>query len=238
MQDSYDVVIVGAALTGSAIAYFLAENPDFNGSVLLVERDPRSARAATSLSASAIRSQFSTPLNVQIARWSYQFMMELGDRMQVDGQGPAPNFHPGGYLLIAATPEQAETLRLNHDIQRVNGADVVLWSGDEVAQAFPHLNVAHIRLASYGRSGEGWFDNTALMGGFRNKARQLDVDLIRDEVIGITRNGDRITGVTLASGGTIAAGAVVNAAGCGVTSCADGGPRYPHRDPQTNGFRP
>lgn len=169
MADKYDVVIIGAAATGSAIAYFLAANPDFDGSVLLVERDPTFARAATSLSASAIRSQFSTPLNVQISRFSHRFMMDFAETMQIDGQRPQLNFHPGGYLFLARTPAQAEMLRLNHAVQVANGADVVLWDGAQTADAFPHLNTQDVVLASYGRSGEGWFDNTALMGGFRDK---------------------------------------------------------------------
>ena len=55
MDQSYDVVIVGGAVIGSSVAYFLSANPDFRGSVLVVERDPTYARAATSLSSSSIR---------------------------------------------------------------------------------------------------------------------------------------------------------------------------------------
>jgi len=39
-SNSYDVVIVGGAIYGSSVAWFLANNPDFNGSILVVERDP------------------------------------------------------------------------------------------------------------------------------------------------------------------------------------------------------
>ena len=38
-RTSYDVVIVGGAVVGSSTAYFLATNPDFNGSVLVIEKD-------------------------------------------------------------------------------------------------------------------------------------------------------------------------------------------------------
>jgi len=39
-HSSYDVVIVGGAIYGSAVAWFLADNPDFDGSILVVEKDP------------------------------------------------------------------------------------------------------------------------------------------------------------------------------------------------------
>jgi len=38
------------------------------------------------------------------------------------------------------------------------------------------------------------------MFGFRNKAREQGGEFIKDEVVGIGREGDRVTSVTLASG--------------------------------------
>ncbi|WP_372801256.1 FAD-dependent oxidoreductase, partial [Paracoccus seriniphilus] len=74
MNDSYDVVIIGGAVIGSAVAYFLTANPDFNGSVLVVERDPSYQKAATSLSSSSIRVQFSNPINVRISQYGSEFI--------------------------------------------------------------------------------------------------------------------------------------------------------------------
>ncbi|HEY4804780.1 MAG TPA: FAD-dependent oxidoreductase, partial [Paraburkholderia sp.] len=53
IKPHYDVVIVGGAVVGSATAYFLAENPDFNGSVLVIERDWTYAKSATALSSAS-----------------------------------------------------------------------------------------------------------------------------------------------------------------------------------------
>ena len=55
MKPQHDVVIVGGAVIGSSVAYFLTANPDFNGTVLVVERDPTYRFASTSLSSSSIR---------------------------------------------------------------------------------------------------------------------------------------------------------------------------------------
>lgn len=214
MKPAYDVVIVGGAVIGSAVAYFLTANPDFDGSVLIVERDPSFRFAATSLSSSSIRVQFSNPVNVRISQFGSAFIRDFARTMQVPGEAPPDlNFHQGGYLFLASTGEQARILRENHEVQRACGADVVLWGQEELSRAFPHLNVDDIALASYGRSGEGWFSNTGLMNGFRAKARDLGADYVTDEVVGIAREGNRVTGVTLKSGATVGAGHVVNASG-------------------------
>lgn len=210
----YDVVIVGGAVIGSAVAYFLMANPDFDGRVLVVERDPTYRYASTSLSSSSIRVQFSNPINVKISQYGSAFIQEFSRTMQVAGEAPPDlNFHQGGYLFLAGTAEQEQTLRENHAVQRALGADVVLWDQEALARAFPHLNVDDIRLASYGQSGEGWFSNTGLMNGFKAKARELGADYITDEVVAIGHEGDRVTSVTLTSGEVIAAGTVVNASG-------------------------
>lgn len=213
MKDSYDVVIVGGAVIGSAVAYFLAANPDFRGSVLVIERDPTYAKASTSLSAASIRVQFSNPINVKISQFGSAFIRDFASTMQVGDDRPDLNLHPGGYLFLAATEAQARVLRENHEVQRACGADVVLWNREELARAFPHLRVDDILLASYGRSGEGWFNNTGLMYGFRAKARALGADFVTDEAVTIGRAGDRVTSVTVKSGATVRAGTVVNASG-------------------------
>ena len=158
MKSSYDVVIVGGAVIGSSVAYFLMSNPDFHGSVLIVERDASFSQASTSLSAASIRTQFSNAINVKISQFGLSVIKDFGPLMQVEGQ-PKPdlNFHESGYLFLANTPEQAQILRENHAVQKACGADVVLWSQSELAHAFPHLRVDDVLLASYGLSNEGWF---------------------------------------------------------------------------------
>ncbi|TCP44327.1 NAD(P)/FAD-dependent oxidoreductase [Rhodovulum marinum] len=213
MRDSHDVVIVGGAVIGSSVAYHLAANPDFDGTILVVERDPTYARASTALSASSIRTQFSNAINVKISQYAGEVIRDFAETMRVGDARPDLNFQPGGYLFLARTPEQAQTLRENHAVQRACGADVVLWDRDTLADAFPHLRVEDIALASYGRSGEGWFDNMGLLQGFRAKARELGAEYVTDEVVGIGCTGGRVASVTLKSGVTVRAGTVVNAAG-------------------------
>jgi len=69
-----DVVIVGGAVMGSAVASFLARDPDFWGSVLVIERDPTYATASTTLSVASVRQQFSTPVNIQMSQFAVQVL--------------------------------------------------------------------------------------------------------------------------------------------------------------------
>ncbi|ANQ24684.1 FAD-dependent oxidoreductase [Vibrio natriegens] len=213
MKQFYDVVIVGGAVIGSSVAYYLTSNPDFTGSVLVIEKDPSYLKAATSLSSASIRTQFSNPINVKISQYGSEVIRNFADMMRVGDEKPDLNFHEGGYLFLARTAEQLKTLQENHQIQKACGADVVLWNKDELATAFPHLNVDDIALASYGCSGEGWFNNTGLMYGFKAKARAQGAEYVNDEVVAIGREGNQVNSVTLASGHTIQAGIIVNASG-------------------------
>ncbi len=50
MQQS-DVVIIGGGVVGSSSAYFLASQPDFKGSITVIEKDPTYNEAPTPRSA-------------------------------------------------------------------------------------------------------------------------------------------------------------------------------------------
>lgn len=217
---NYDVVIVGGAVTGASIAYFLASDPDFDGSVLVVEKDPTFAAAATSLSASAIRVQFSNPINVRMSQFSHAFMMDFAETMRIGDDTPTLDFQAGGYLFLATTEAQAARMRENHAVQASLGAPVRLWSATQTEEAFPHLTTGDITLASFGEGQEGWFDSSALLNGFRAKARSLGVTFINDEVVDLNAQAGRIRSVRLKSGDIIGARHVVNAAGTGASRVA------------------
>lgn len=213
MSESRDVVVIGGAVIGSAVAYYLTAAPDFNGRVTVIERDPTYARSSTALSSSSIRTQFSNEINVRISQYGLEVIRGFAEDMAIGTDRPDLHFHPGGYLFLASTEDGVRTMRENHEVQRACGADIVLWTPDELAAAFPHLRVDGILLASYGRSGEGWFDNMGLMQGFRAKARAQGAEYLTDEVVAIGHASGRAQSVTLKSGRRINAGWIVNASG-------------------------
>lgn len=213
LKTAYDVVIVGGAVIGSATAYFLATNQDFKGSILVIERDWSYARSATALSSSSIRHQFSNAINVKISQFGSDFIRDFDKHVSVDGEKVDLGFKENGYLFLAGDVAGREVLRRNHITQTSCGAEISLVEPDAMKRRFPWLNTDGLTLGSYGERGEGWFDNTGLMQGFRKKARSLGAEYIEDEVIGLNREGGRIVSVTTKGGQTISCGTFINAAG-------------------------
>ena len=213
MQSCYDVVIIGGGVIGAAVACYTANAPDFDGSILVVERDPTYKNSSTALSAASIRVQFSNPLNIQISQYGLDVIRNFPEFTTTKEPGPSLTFQEAGYLYLAGSKVQADVLKSNHAVQVASGADVVLWTARELSDAFPHLNVDDIELASFGRSGEGWFDNMGLLQGFRKKAMSLGVEFLRDEVVALKREGKEVVSAELASGNSVHAGIFVNAAG-------------------------
>ncbi|MCK9550206.1 FAD-binding oxidoreductase [Aquamicrobium sp.] len=211
-KSGYDVVIIGGAVIGSSTAYFLSMNPDFDGSVLVVERDSTYSRASTTLSTSAIRQQYSNPINVKISQFGVEFIRNFHDNVEVDGEAPDIGFHENGYLFVA-TETGLPTLQENVALQQENGADTVLLTPGQIRERFPYINVDDLAAGSWGRTGEGWFDSYGLLQGFRKRARRRGVEYIDNEVVDIVRKGDEITHVVLRTGETIGCGLVVNSAG-------------------------
>ncbi len=217
-SSSYDVIIVGGAAHGASLAYHLAA-ANFGGRVLLIEKDPTFQRAATALSASSIRQQFSTAANIAVSLFGIQFLRNIGDLLEVDGDRPAISLREGGYLFLA-TPEGAGVLAENHALQVSMGADIVHLDAAGLAAKFPWLSTDGLVAGCWGRTGEGWFDGYGLMQALRRKAVALGVETMVGEVTEVITDGLRATGVRLADGTTIAAGTVAITAGTGTPRLA------------------
>jgi FAD-dependent oxidoreductase domain-containing protein 1 len=208
-SQSYDVVIVGGAAVGSAVAYFLMHDLGFAGSIAVIERDPTYTHAATTLSAASIRQQFSTPENIRMSGFGMSFFRELKARF---GGEADIAYRERGYLLLAGE-DGAGVLCANHRVQKAESADIVLVNRAALAERFSWLNTSDVALGAFGQSGEGWFDAHSLLTLLRNAARAKGARYILGEVAGIAREGNRIASVTLADGERIACGTLVNAAG-------------------------
>lgn len=206
------IVIIGGGAMGCATAYFLTRDPAFKGEVVVIERDPTYTRASSALSASSIRQQFSTPINIALSRFGFEFIENAPENLAIGDDRPALALHEGGYLVLAGEGG-ADTLRAIHAVQVAENAPIALLNPAELKQKFPWLNVEGISLGAAGLAKEGWFDAYGLMQGMRKKARAQGAKFIHAEAIGFEHSGDTITAVKLDTGEILACDCVVNACG-------------------------
>ena len=204
----FDVVIIGGAIVGSALAYYLREE-GFSGSIALIERDPQFSRAATTLSCASIRQQFSIPQNIRLSQFTLGLFRRLEETF---GTGADIGFREKGYLILASG-EGVPVLSANHAVQAAEGADILLEDAAALARRFSWLSTEGIVAGAYGRSGEGWFDAHALLTLFRKALRTRNIEMITASAIAVGRDGNRVNSVALDNGELIEAGIVVDAAG-------------------------
>lgn len=214
-KSSYDVIIVGGAIMGSSTAWFLSNNPDFNGSVLVLERDPSYEFTSTAHTNSCIRQQFSSELNVRISQFTADFLKNLRDYMGGDERVPELGIQNYGYLYLADNESFADVLRANQKVQLASGAETRLLTPDEIAAEYPFYMLDDIVLGSINTKDEGYWDGGVVFDWFRRSARERGVEYVANEVVAMTKNanGTRVESVTLKSGEVISCGQIVNASG-------------------------
>ena len=200
---------------GSSIAWWTASNPDFDGSILVVERDPSYAFASTSHTNSCIRQQFSNEINVRISQFGAHFVRNFRDFMGGDERVPDIVLQSFGYLYLADNQAFADLLSQNQQIQSDLGAGTRMLSREQIAAQFPFYQLDDIIAGSHNPVDEGYFDGATIFDWWRRSARERGVEYCTNEVAGMDLNpaGSAVDAVRLATGETIACGQVVNASG-------------------------
>ncbi|WP_420858301.1 NAD(P)/FAD-dependent oxidoreductase [Marivivens marinus] len=214
-RSSYDVVIIGGAIMGSSTAWWLTQNPDFDGSILVLERDPSYAWCSTAHTNSCIRQQFSMELNIRMSQFTADFIRDLRANMGGDDRVPNLTVQNYGYLYLADSEGFADVLRANQQVQLAAGAETELLTADEIATRYPFYQLDDIVLGSINTRDEGYWDGGTLFEWFRRKAMEQGAEYVAAEVTGMTLNaaGTRVESVTLASGEVVSCGHLVNASG-------------------------
>jgi sarcosine oxidase, subunit beta len=206
MAETAEVVIVGGGIVGSSVAYHLAEQGC--AEVVIVEREERQGLGSTGKSMGGVRAQFSTPVNIQMSRYSIDFFSRFEE-----ATGHTADYRAHGYLFCATNAAHLDYLRKNQELQRSFGLkDARMVSTGEIVGMVPQLRADDILGGSYCPT-DGFVDPHAVMTGFAKRAKERGVRLwLNAEVTGIRVESGAVAGVET-SRGSIAARAVVNAAG-------------------------
>jgi sarcosine oxidase subunit beta len=205
-METADVVIVGAGIVGSSIAYHLTGAGCTN--VLLVERETHQGKGSTGKSMGGVRAQFATAVNIQMSLYSIPFYASFDERL-----GHPGGYRPQGYLFLATSERHLEYLRTNQEKQKALGLRTArMVTADEIRSMFPQLRRDDVLGGSF-CSTDGFVDPYSAMVGFMTRAAEAGARLWRNtEVTAIHANGRGLTGVETTRG-RVATRTVVNAAG-------------------------
>src|SRR5579864_4875831 len=110
MSQSADVIIIGAGIVGSSIAFHLTEAGLKN--VLVVERETRQGLGSTGKSMGGVRAQFATDVNIRMSLYSIPFLAQFEE-----ATGYPSGYKPHGYLFAATKPPHMDYLRANFQRQ-------------------------------------------------------------------------------------------------------------------------
>ncbi|AXI45672.1 FAD-dependent oxidoreductase [Sulfitobacter sp. SK012] len=212
-HSSYDVIIIGGAMYGSSVAWWLSQMDGFDGRILVIERDPTYEFASTSHTNSCIRQQFSNRINVQVSQFGAEFIKNFRDFMGGDPEVPHLPLQSYGYMYLADTEAFADTLKEAQAVQNGLGAATKFMTRDEIATAYPFYQLDDIIGANHNLIDEGYFDGGTMFDWFKRMARRNGVEYLAGEVASITHSKTGVESVTLKAGDTIACGTLVNASG-------------------------
>ena len=202
-MSAHDYVIVGAGISGAALAYYLKKGGAKR--VLVLERG-EPASGGTGKSAAIVRQHYSTPLMARLAKRSVDIFRAM----------PGDLGHDGGYrgvgycFLISAENEDAA--RKNIAMQQQVGI-TTLWLDRAAAIArFPWLNPERLTAVGFEPFG-GYADPVQSVEAYLSAFKRIGGEVrTRVAVRKLLRDGDRVTGI-VTDDGPIPADMVVNAAG-------------------------
>lgn len=214
-KKSYDIIIIGGAIYGSAIAWFLSNDSNFDGKILVIEKDPSYEFSSTARTNSCIRQQFSTKINIQISQFGADYINNFRTHMNGDPDIPILSIQNFGYMYLANTKEFAKVLWENQKTQASENAETKYMSAKEISYDYPFYNVEDIVAGNHNLKNEGYFDGNTIFNWWKKSAKKNGAEYIKNEVCSMNLNESKtnVNSIVLKSGEVIVCDKVINSAG-------------------------
>jgi glycine/D-amino acid oxidase-like deaminating enzyme len=211
LPDSTEVVIVGGGVIGTSAAFHLAEA---GVDVLLVERD-QLASGSTSRAAGGVRTQFSDPLNVEIARRSLEAFRDFARR-----PGWEIDLRQVGYLFVLSRESDVAEFELSVALQNEFGLGSRMLTPSQVHELCPLVEGDDILAGAFSPA-DGHATPEGVVQGYASAARAHGAEIrTQCELLDIGTTGGQISEV-ITSQGAVRTGTVICAAGAWSRGCGD-----------------
>ena len=196
-RPRYRVVIVGGGGHGLATAYYLATEYGIND-VAVLERGPIGL-GNVGRNTTIIRSNYFQADNIRFYEFSLKLWEGLEQRLNFNAM-----VSQRGTLNLFHTEAQRDLFTRRANMMRLNGVDAEALSREAVHALVPLADLDNGRypvLGGFLQRRGGTVRHDAVAWGYARAASEAGVDIVEHcEVIGIRRQGTRITGVETTRG--------------------------------------
>lgn len=204
MSQHYDLIVVGAGVIGSSVAYHLARLGA--RSVLVLDR-AQIGTGTTSQSSGILRTHYSVPENVALARMSWDVFKDFP--RYLDDPEAASGLVECGYLIAADEGARADALAQAMHGQQARGIDMQRIDAQQARELLPIARFDDKALIGY-EAQAGFADAYLVNTAFARAARRLGVKIMEGvDVQGLLLDGGMVHGVQT-SIGTFRAGTVIS----------------------------
>jgi len=203
-EPAQDAIVIGAGVVGCAVAFHLAALGARRVTVL----ERRQVAAGTTAQSSGIlRTHYSVPQNVELARRSWTVFENLAAAL--DDDEASAGLVRCGYLIAAPEGPKLHALRASLAQQAAMGIEVQHLSREEARERLPIATFDDAALIGY-EPQAGFADAYLTATSFARAARRKGVRFIEgEEATGLHIEGNRVAGVHT-SRGLLPAGVVVS----------------------------
>ena len=190
LMAAYDAIVLGGGVIGCSIAYHLTRLGA--GRVALIERSGI-AEGTTSQSSGILRTHYSVPENVELARRSFGIFTDFA--AYLDDPDADCGITKCGYLIIGGEGAQADAIKASLAQQRAMGINAVEVDADEAQSILPLLRPDDIAVFGYEKDA-GYADPYLTATAFARAARRHGAQVLLGETVtGLVHADGRVTGV-------------------------------------------
>lgn len=194
-MKSYDVIVIGAGVIGSSVAFHLAQLGA--KSVLVLDRATIGA-GTTSQSSGILRTHYSVRENVELAQRSWSVFNDFANYIEDDEA--SSGLVKCGYLISAAEGDKLEPLRASLEQQQDQGIKLEFLDAAQAHQLLPIASFDDAALIGF-EPEAGFADAYLVATSFARSARRKGVTVRENVNVNrlLVENG-RVVGVSTSEG--------------------------------------
>ncbi len=203
-MDNYDVIIIGAGSVGTPIAMACAQD---GLKTLVIDKLPSVSQGENKHAIGGIRATHTQKAKIFLGQRSIEIFSTWKEKF-----GDDIGWVQGGYTYVVYTKEHEELFKKNVELQKSLGLNIDYYGPDKIKELVPGINPEGLLGGTFSPEDGSASPLLALNAFFHQAVKNGAKFNFNEEVLDISMENQKITGVTTKKG-TYHAKYVINAAG-------------------------